>query len=35
VYFYPGSWTEYDEDRKKRLGDEATPKRPRFRMIEA
>ncbi len=35
VYFYPGSWTEYEEDRKKRLGDEATPKRPRFRMIEA
>lgn len=33
VNFYPGSWTEYDEDRKKRLGDEATPKRPRFRMI--
>lgn len=35
VYFYPGSWSEYEEDRKKRLGDEATPKRPRFRMIEA
>ncbi len=35
VFFYPGSWTEYEEDRKKRLGDEATPKRPRFRMIEA
>ena len=34
VYFYPGSWTQYDEDRKKRLGDEATPKRPRFRMVE-
>ncbi len=35
VYFYPGSWTEYEEDRKKRMGDQATPKRPRFRMIEA
>ena len=33
VNFYPGSWSEYDEDRKKRLGDEATPKRPRFRMV--
>lgn len=33
VYFYPGSWSEYDEDRKKRLGDEATPKRPKFRML--
>ena len=33
VYFYPGSWSEYDEDRKKRLGDQATPKRPRFRML--
>ncbi len=35
VYFYPGSWSEYEEDRRKRLGVEATPKRPRFRMIEA
>lgn len=33
VNFYPGSWSEYDEDRKKRLGEEATPKRPRFRMV--
>lgn len=33
VYFYPGSWSEYDEDRKKRLGDQAMPKRPRFRML--
>ncbi|MFN8846571.1 MAG: energy-dependent translational throttle protein EttA [Bdellovibrionales bacterium] len=33
VYFYPGSWSEYDEDRKKRLGDQATPKRPKFRML--
>ncbi len=33
VYFYPGSWSEYEEDRKKRLGEAATPKRPRFRML--
>jgi sulfate-transporting ATPase len=33
VFFYPGSWSEYDEDRKKRLGDQATPKRPKFRML--
>lgn len=36
VYFYPGNFTEYEEDRKKRLGEEAaTPKRIHFRMIEA
>jgi len=33
IYFYPGNFTEYEEDRKKRLGDEATPKRPKFKMI--
>lgn len=33
IYFYPGNFTEYEEDRKKRLGDQATPKRPKFKMI--
>lgn len=35
VYFYPGSFSEYEEDRKKRMGEDVQPKRPRFRMIEA
>ncbi len=35
VYFYPGSYSEYEEDRKKRMGEDATPKRIRYRMIEA
>ncbi|MBC7741997.1 MAG: energy-dependent translational throttle protein EttA [Bdellovibrionaceae bacterium] len=35
VFFYPGSFTEYEEDRKKRLGEGAEPKRMRFKMIEA
>lgn len=34
IEFYPGSYTEYEEDRKKRLGEDAAPKRIRFRMIE-
>lgn len=34
VYFYPGSFSEYEEDRKKRMGEDATPKRIRYRMIE-
>lgn len=34
VYFYPGSFSEYEEDRKKRMGEDSTPKRIRFRMIE-
>lgn len=33
VYFYPGNFSEYEEDRKKRFGEDATPKRVRFRMI--
>jgi len=33
VYFYPGNFTEYEEDRKKRFGEDTTPKRIRFRMI--
>lgn len=34
INFYPGSYSEYEEDRKKRLGDLATPKRVRFRNIQ-
>lgn len=33
VYFYPGNFSEYEEDRKKRMGEDSTPKRVRFRMI--
>ncbi|MFZ4403572.1 MAG: energy-dependent translational throttle protein EttA [Pseudobdellovibrionaceae bacterium] len=33
VFFYPGNFSEYDEDRKKRLGESSSPKRPRFRSI--
>lgn len=33
VFFYPGNFTEYEEDRVKRLGDQAQPKRVRFRNI--
>ena len=34
VYFYPGNYTEYEEDRKKRLGEEALiPKRIVYRKI--
>lgn len=35
VYFYPGSFSEYEEDRKKRMGEDTAPKRIRYRMIEA
>ncbi len=35
VYFYPGSFSEYEEDRKKRMGEDTTPKRIRYRMIDA
>lgn len=34
IYFYPGNFTEYEEDRKKRMGEDATPKRIRFKMVE-
>ncbi len=33
VYFYPGSFSEYEEDRKKRVGEDSAPKRVRFRNI--
>lgn len=34
IYFYPGNFSEYEEDRKKRMGEDSAPKRVRFRMIE-
>ena len=35
VVFYPGNFTEYEEDRKKRLGEAAlTPKRIQYRKIQ-
>jgi len=33
VFFYPGNFSEYEEDRKKCLGEDATPKRVKFKMI--
>ncbi len=34
VFFYPGPWSEYEEDRKKRLGEEAErPQRVRYRKL--
>lgn len=33
TYFYPGNFSEYEEDRKRRMGEDATPKRIRFRNI--
>jgi ATP-binding cassette ChvD family protein len=34
VEFFNGNFSEYEEDRKKRLGSEAAPKRIRFRSIQ-
>ena len=34
VYFYPGNFSEYEEDRKKRMGEDSTPKRIRYRMLD-
>lgn len=34
IYFYPGNFSEYEEDRKKRMGEDTAPKRVRFRMID-
>ena len=35
VYFYPGNYTEYEEDRKKRLGEEAlVPKRIKYKKLQ-
>ena len=33
VAFFTGNWTEYDEDRHKRLGAEATPHRLKYRKL--
>ncbi|HPI41657.1 MAG TPA: energy-dependent translational throttle protein EttA [Pseudobdellovibrionaceae bacterium] len=35
IFFYPGNFSEYEEDRKKRLGDSVQPQRVRFRQIHA
>ncbi len=34
IYFYPGNFSEYEEDRKKRMGEDTAPKRVKFRMID-
>lgn len=34
IYFYPGNFSEYEEDRKKRMGEDSAPKRVKFRMID-
>lgn len=35
VYFYPGNYTEYEEDRKKRLGEAAlVPKRIKYKKLQ-
>lgn len=33
IEFFPGNFSEYEEDRKKRLGENSAPKRIRFKMI--
>jgi ATP-binding cassette protein, ChvD family len=33
IEFFPGNFSEYEEDRKKRLGEDAAPKRIRFKMV--
>jgi ATP-binding cassette ChvD family protein len=35
VSFFEGNYTEYEEDRKKRLGDNAGPKRVKYRMLKS
>jgi ATP-binding cassette ChvD family protein len=34
VSFFPGNYTEYEEDRKRRLGDDAGPHRVRYRRLK-
>lgn len=33
VYFFEGSFSEYEENKKKRLGVDATPKRIKYRKL--
>lgn len=33
VFFYPGCFSEYEADRKKRMGEDSAPKRVRFKML--
>jgi ATP-binding cassette ChvD family protein len=35
VTFFPGNYSEYEEDRKRRLGDDATPHRVRHKRLKA
>ncbi len=35
VYFFEGSYSEYEENRKKRLGDDGTPHRFRYKKLKA
>ncbi len=34
VTFFPGNYTEYEEDRKRRLGEDAAPKRVRYKRLK-
>ncbi len=34
VTFFEGNYTEYEEDRKRRLGDDAAPKRVRYKRLK-
>ncbi|MBQ9201951.1 MAG: energy-dependent translational throttle protein EttA [Bacteroidales bacterium] len=34
VFFFEGDYSEYEENKKKRLGDQAAPKRARYRALE-
>jgi ATPase subunit of ABC transporter with duplicated ATPase domains len=34
VTFFPGNYTEYEEDRKRRLGDDAGPHRVRYKRLK-
>ena len=33
VNFFEGNYTEYEEDRKKRLGNDAQPKRMKYKRL--
>jgi hypothetical protein len=33
VYWFEGNFSDYEENRKKRLGNDATPKRIRYKKL--
>jgi hypothetical protein len=33
VHFFPGNFSEYEEDRRKRLGEDLTPTRIKYRKL--